>query len=281
MTLCRYNSRSLIALSGADAAHVLQGLITQDVHALEKSPLIYTAWLNAQGRYLFDFFLFLIGDTYYALIESGRSAEFIKMLSLYKLRNHVDIQDLSSSFSVLIDTVHNSPDCPLDTFFKAPDPRHPSLGTIIVVPEKISVQNLHDEIHFQNHRYVLGITEGSQELSVQKSVILEYHFDAMTALSWTKGCYMGQELMARTKHRGGIHKECMGFTFNAPPQETGTALYITETKIGALLCHTQTHGLGLVRHEYKDLLQANQFHVQDDKGNGLQLIPSPLSHFFK
>src|SRR6056297_4314566 len=133
MTLCRYNSRSLIALSGADAAHVLQGLITQDVHALEKSPLLYTAWLNAQGRYLFDFFLFLIGDTYYALIESGRSAEFIKMLSLYKLRNHVDIQDLSSSFSVLIDTVPYSPDCPLDTFFKAPDPRYPSLGTSILV----------------------------------------------------------------------------------------------------------------------------------------------------
>ena len=103
----------------------------------------------------------------------------------------------------------------------------------------------------------------------------------MTALSWTKGCYMGQELMARTKHRGGIHKECMGFTFSAPPQETGAALHINETKIGALLCHTQTHGLGLVRHEYKDLLQANQFHVQDDKGNDLLLIPSPLSHFFK
>ncbi len=275
--LCPYNTRAVVALSGADAGQVLQGLITNDIALLNQHPLLYTAWLSAQGRYQFDFFLFKKDSVYYALVETARVADFTKLLKLYKLRNQMTIQDMSAEFLVYVDLAAKSHS---DAFFQAKDPRHPDLGSIIVMPKNTALEATANPSEHQNQRYQLGLAEGSEELKLQKSVILEYHFDAMNALSWTKGCYMGQELMARTKHRGGIHKEAMGFKLANPTETLGTDIFCKDTKVGSLLCHTQSHGLALIRHEHKDLLQTHQFKARDDLGNTLQLIPSPLSTFF-
>ena len=275
--LCPYNTRTVVALSGADAGQVLQGLITNDIALLNQQPLLYTAWLSAQGRYQFDFFLFKKDSVYYALVETARVADFTKLLNLYKLRNQMTVQDMSAAFLIYVDLAANPHP---DAFFQAKDPRHPDLGSIIIMQKDAALDCTTDPSEYQNHRYQLGIAEGSQELKVQKSVILEYHFDAMHALSWTKGCYMGQELMARTKHRGGIHKEAIGFKVASPTETLGTDIFCHETKVGSLLCHTQSHGLALIRHEHQDLLQTHQFKAQDDLGNILHLLPSPFGAFF-
>ena len=253
MTLFSYSSRCLVSLSGKDVTSFLQGLITNDITLLESQPILYTALLTPQGRYLFDFFIFKKEGIYYCLIECARKEAWIKTLTRYKLRSDVSIQDLSDDFHLSVATSFSQETFTENVFFQAQDPRTKNLGTLIVSNEK-HPEECSEEI-YKEKRYQLSVAEGSAELTPEKSIILEYHFDERNALSWTKGCYMGQELMARTKHRGGLHKLCFGLEIQENvPCEQGF-LYAGDIKVGKMICRTAQFGLGLLRLEHLPLIK--------------------------
>ena len=136
-------------------------------------------------------------------VEAARRDELLRRLMLYKLRAKVTIADRTAELAVAI-----TPD-------GTEDPRHPLLGRRAILPFSEAEKFPADESAYQAQRLRLGIPEGSADFIVDKLLILEGNLDYLNGVSFTKGCYVGQELTARMKHRGKVRKRLL------PVQVTG------------------------------------------------------------
>ncbi|MBL6665151.1 MAG: folate-binding protein YgfZ [Rickettsiales bacterium] len=189
------SDRKIIKITGPDNKKLLQGLITNDIEKA-KDNLIYSAMLNNKGRFLYDFFIFESKDMLFIDCHKDRIDEIIKKLSFYKLRSKVEItkdEELKVFFS---DNNTNKP-----SFI---DPRNKNLGYRIYHNQE-NCEDGTDQYH--QKRIELKIPDGEYDLTFEKSLILEFNFDNLSAISYEKGCYIGQELTARTHHTGQIRKK--------------------------------------------------------------------------
>ncbi|MDP3935840.1 MAG: hypothetical protein Q8Q56_02490 [Alphaproteobacteria bacterium] len=201
-----YN-RQVFYISGNDRYRFLNGLITQDIGLLEKSEhqAIYTALLSPKGRYQFDFFVVNLGNT--LTIVAHDADALLKRIQPYKLRLDVAFETAAENCRV-----YGS----LQSFDESDgvsfqDPRHPELGNWLVTSQALQATNHYDE--YRHHRFHLGIPD-SEEFEKDRSIILEWGFDELKGISFTKGCYMGQELMSRTKHVGQVRKRILPIQFD-------------------------------------------------------------------
>lgn len=238
-------ARGLINISGDDATRFLQGLISNDINLLDQSPLLYACLLTPQGKFLHDFFISRTGNGYLVETEGAdRAQDLLRRLTIYKLRSKVTLDLL--------------PDAPIYVTFGAaqglPDPRHSDLGSrALTKPDVPQVPfAMWDEL-----RIGLGIADGSRDAELEKSTLEELNLSD-TAVSFTKGCYVGQELTARMEHRnlGKKHLRALGFKDTAPAH--GTALMISNQLIGDMRSSCGKRGLALVRDDALDLLKAQQ-----------------------
>ncbi len=186
--------RTLIEIAGEDRKKFLQGLITNDVNKATAENLIYAVMLNAQGRFLYDFFIFEKDEKLMLDCFAPRRDEILQKLSFYKLRSKVTLQkndelQVSQNFSNV----------------GFPDPRHPSLGHRSYAKNE-SAQS-EDSYHLA--RILNKIPESEHDLTYEKSFILEFGFDELNAIDYKKGCYIGQELTARTHYLGQIRKKVL------------------------------------------------------------------------
>ncbi len=196
-------NRGVIKIDGPEASAFLQGLVTNDVENLQKNQIQYTCLLTPQGKYLFDFFVIKTPTGLLLECEGGeRLRALMGLLKLYVLRRPIVVQDVSHEWTVVVADASAAP-FPSATYFYI-DPRSPGMGHRGLVPGRVEGASVKEAYDAQ--RLTLVIPEGSDDLQPQKSIILECGFDYLQAMSWTKGCYMGQELMARTKHRGLVRK---------------------------------------------------------------------------
>lgn len=184
--------RTLIEITGDDRKKFLQGLITNDVNKASTENLIYAVMLSAQGRFLYDFFIFEKDEKLILDCFAPRRDEILQKLSFYKLRSKVVIQkndelQVSQNFS-------NS---------GFPDPRHPSLGH----RSYTNTQSEQSDDSYHLARILNKIPESEHDLTYEKSFILEFGFDNLNAIDYQKGCYIGQELTARTHYLGQIRKK--------------------------------------------------------------------------
>jgi folate-binding protein YgfZ len=201
------NKRSVLALTGSDVLSFLQGLITNDVTLLGSQPALYTALLTPQGRYLFDFFLVKGEESYFIDCMTSRAPDLVKMMGFYKLRSDVHISDVTATYTVL--QCQTQSELANDSAF-FPDPRHPSLGIRGIVPrDRLPDYALTpDQTPYDLHRIQVGAPEGD-DLIPQKSFPFEVNLDVFNAISFNKGCYLGQELTTRTKFRGETRKRLL------------------------------------------------------------------------
>ena len=190
------SSRAIFEVSGDDRKKFLQGLITNDINKLAPNQLLYTAMLNAQGRFLYDFFLFEIDDVIFIDCLKSRLDEIIKKFNFYKLRSQVVIKKNEEL------QVFWSKDQSQAMFLK--DPRHANLGYRIYQNNN-SFDS--DETLYHLNRIQNQVAESEYDLTYEKSFILEFGFDEINAIDYNKGCYVGQELTARTHHMGQIRKK--------------------------------------------------------------------------
>ena len=102
---------------------------------------------------------------------------------------------------------------------------------------------------YNRHRLILGVPEGGQDLIPEKSILLESGLDELHAISWTKGCYMGQELTARTKYRGLVRKRLFPITIEGKAPAFGTEIFKNGASVGDIRSHAGSHGLALLRIE--------------------------------
>lgn len=196
------SSRSIIALNGPNSYEFLQGLITNDINKIKNHNLLYTFMLNPQGRYLYDFFIFGIGENIYIDCLKSKRDEIIKKLNFFKLRSKfsIEINDdikILSSFSK-IDKV--------DSFiFYKEDPRSSLMGYRIYSSNKVE-KKLNSEKYYHLNRIINKVPESDFDLTFDKSLINEFGFDELNAIDYKKGCYVGQEVVARTHYNSVLRK---------------------------------------------------------------------------
>eukprot|EP00057_Strongylocentrotus_purpuratus_P008123 XP_011662597.1 PREDICTED: putative transferase CAF17, mitochondrial [Strongylocentrotus purpuratus] len=264
----RLTGRSLMLVKGRDAQDLLQGLMTNDVQQLnggEGQEVIYSMFLNKQGRVLYDVMCYQWskdpeGDTQSYLLEcdSAISQELHKHLKLYRIRKKVDITSLDSEYHVWSifspgPTPPPSPGSKSGPSHFFTDPRVKGLGQRVIVPQGSQVPGIEEvnEEDYMMHRYQWGVAEGVNELPTGDCLPLESNLALMNGVSFTKGCYLGQELTARTHHTGVIRKRVMPIQLagNAIPTiPAGTSIKTAEGKnVGKFRCHLHHNGLALLR----------------------------------
>lgn len=188
------SDRSIIQIQGPDSKKLIQGLITNDINKA-KDNLIYAAMLNNKGRFLYDFFIFERQDVLFFDCQKEKSEEIAKKLNFYKLRSDVSIV-INNDLRVFSSS-ENTKNGLLD-------PRNKKLGYRIY--KKLENEEDKTNIYHQK-RIELKVPEGDHDLTYEKSLILEFNFDNLNAVNYEKGCYIGQELTARTHHTGQIRKK--------------------------------------------------------------------------
>lgn len=217
------HARKILRLSGPDTRDFLQGLITNDINKIDQG-LTYAALLTPQGKYLADFFLAADGDAVLLDTDAEQAEALMKRLTMYRLRAKVDIA--LTDLGVTRGT-GPAPDGALA------DPRHPSLGWRL-----IGAETGEDDSDWTGLHVAHCIPQSGIELG-QDSYILEAGFEALNGVDFRKGCYVGQEITARMKHKTELRKGLrrVNITGTAP---VGSAITAAGKPVGTL--YSQAHG---------------------------------------
>jgi folate-binding protein YgfZ len=215
--------RSVIRVAGEDVRGFLQGLVTADTALLAPGIPAWAALLSPQGKALFDFILWADGDDVLIDVEATQAEALIKRLSLYRLRRAITIlpDDLKVHWS-------------LAGGHGVPDPRLAALGSRWLAPEAAATTGWHA------HRLSLGVTEGIGELGAGETLWLECNARELNGVSFTKGCYVGQENTARMHHRSKVNRRLVV----APLTEPSSRTRATYPELGLMVEHRRVEALG-------------------------------------
>lgn len=214
----KLENRGLLRLSGPDTRNFLQGLISNDVNLLDTQPLVYACLLNAQGKFLHDFFLSEKDGTILIDCEGGeRAKDLFKRLSIYKLRADVKIELIEKN-SVYVGLGS----------WGAMDPR----GFGVRAFDQPDVKQKPFDV-WDKTRIELCIPDGSRDMIPEKSTLMESNLDLLNGISFDKGCYIGQELTARMHYRALVKKRLQTVNINELPE--GAELRSTCGDVGIAL----------------------------------------------
>jgi tRNA-modifying protein YgfZ len=233
--------RSLLRLSGDDVRGFLQGLVTHDTALLAPERPLWAGLLTAQGKALFDFVLWADGEDVLIDCEAGAAGELGRRLALYRLRRKIAIEPVEGL------AVHwagcspaqagaqgdGSAGCrpsPGNSF----DPRLPELGRRWLAPPGEAAQG------WLKHRLSLGVTEGRAELGSDKTLWLECNAAELNGVSFTKGCYVGQENTARMNYRSKVNRRLVVVPADSP----GDRARIHYPELGRAVEHRRVDDLG-------------------------------------
>jgi hypothetical protein len=216
--------RALLRISGDDVRGFLQGLVTQDMGAVTAGQPQWSALLSPQGKALFDFILWEEGDDILIDCEADRAEALARRLTLYRLRRPITIAPDESL------AVHWSP----EAADRPRDPRLPALGARWLDSPSAPT------IGWLAHRLSLGVTEGVRELGDGETLWLECNARELNGVSFTKGCFIGQENTARMHHRAKVNRRLIV----APLGETGDRTRAIYPELGLMIEHRRVEALG-------------------------------------
>ena len=232
--------RSVIAVGGPDRAEFLQGLISNDTTKVGPGQAIWAALLTPQGRFLNDMFVVEDGSgTFLMETERERAPALARKLKMYTLRSKVTVEDRSAAMEVAVVFGPNAgkiqPVAGATAFI---DPRLPELGVRVLAPvgQTAALLGLTEApaADYEAMRLRLGVPDGSRDLRVEKALLLESGFDELHGVDWKKGCYMGQELTARTKYRGLIKRRLFPVRVEGPLPASGAPVHRDGKEVGEI-----------------------------------------------
>ncbi len=221
------SARTVLKITGEDRVDFLQNLVTNDVERL-KDGLVWTALLTPQGKYLADFFLVPSGDAILIDVATALADGLQKRLTMYRLRAAVQIEATDTTVSRGLGTRSQG---------AFADPRHTALGWRAYDGRPSQDVNW-DELRIKHMIPASGI-----ELIPDESYPLEMNFEALNGVDFRKGCYVGQEVTARMKHKTELRKGLAQVTVTGAAAP-GTAVVTDDGKAAGVL-FTQSGGLGL------------------------------------
>lgn len=215
--------RALLRIAGDDVRGFLQGLVTQDVATLTPDAPRWAGLLTPQGKTLFDFLLWADDDAILLDCEAAAAGALARRLSVYRLRRAITIAPVDGA-------VHwsRAPDKGV------PDPRLPALGYRWLGTPGPAAHG------WRAHRLSLGVTEGEAELGSDRTLWLEANARELNGVSFTKGCYIGQENTARMHHRAKVNRRLVV----APLAEAGDRTRATYPDLGLMVELRRVEALG-------------------------------------
>jgi len=262
-----FGERGAIALTGPDRSSFLQGLVSNDVTKVGPARAVYAALLTPQGKFLHDFFLVERDEALLLDCEAPRLADLKRRLGLFKLRSKIALDDASDRFTVgavFGDGALAKLGLPNEAGSAIPfaggvacvDPRLPAMGVRCILPRESAAGALADAgiarddgASYDRLRLEIGLPDGSRDMEVEKAILLENGFDELNGVDWKKGCYMGQELTARTKYRGLIKKRLMPVAVDGPLPTAGTLVMLGDQEAGEMRSGRDRRALALLRLE--------------------------------
>lgn len=253
--------RTVVSVGGPDARSFLQGLITNDIHKATLSRAIYAALLTPQGKYLHDFFIIEFDGALLLDCAADGVDDLIRRLTMYKLRSDVSIDDRTGDlqvYAVLGGWADGPGASPGDA--KAvgdgiafTDPRMAALGARLILPAGTAPDMATGEFEdYERLRLSLGVPDGPRDIEVERTLILEADLDELNGVDFHKGCYVGQELTARMKHRGKVRKKLIPVEVSGPLPEPGAAITVDGKAIGAIRSGLDGQAMALIRLEDLD-----------------------------
>lgn len=257
------DDRGVLAVGGPEARAFLQGVITNDIYKADRTKAIYAAVLTPQGKFLFDFIVHDDGQGGVLLdTDRARLPDLARRLAMYRLRSKATIEDVSDRLAVTALIGEKAPAAAKlhpgpgnawrdGTTTCCIDPRLARLGARIVHPRGEPIVRAGfatgTAADYQAHRIALAVPEGGTDVLIDKSFILESNFEELNAVDFEKGCYVGQELTARTHFRGKVRRRLFGVTADAPLPAPGTPITAGSAEIGEMRSAVDGRGIALIR----------------------------------
>jgi folate-binding protein YgfZ len=235
--------RGAVAVEGPDRTGFLQGLVSQDVTLAEPGRAPWSALLTPQGKWLFEFFLFTDGERLLLETERERAGDLAQRLSRFRLRAKVTVVDVSPDVVVAAGWGGAA----MPERHAAPDARVAEAGWRGVFPAGAAPVPTADWAAWDRHRLALGLPDGGRDLEADRTLLLEAWFDALGGVSWTKGCYMGQELTARTRYRGLVKRRLVPVVVEGPLPLPGTPVLAGEAEVGTIRSGRDGRALAMLR----------------------------------
>ena len=242
------NDRTVLKISGPDAKPFLQGLVTNDMGRLAPGRSIYAALLTPQGKIISDFILSEAGEAFLVDCAASCAPDLAARLKKFRLRAKVQVEEAGPTLAVL-----SSPDAPpanIAVQSAAIDPRLPQLGwRWILEAETLQTLDIEHEPHasYDRHRIECGVPDSDLDLKPETFFPLDCNFEELQGVDFNKGCYVGQELTARMKHRATSRRRILPVAGAAPLPPHGTSLRVGDMEAGEMLGSQGPIGLAILR----------------------------------
>jgi tRNA-modifying protein YgfZ len=247
--------RGVVKVAGDDARRFLHGLVTADVNTLTPGQARFAALLTPQGKIIVDFIIVEAGPAegggFFLDCPRALAPALVERLNFYRLRAKVTTEDLSQQLGVLAAwDGTGSTTCGL----VYPDPRLPALGLRCILPPELAGEaaeelgaTLTDAAAYEAYRIALGVPRGGLDFSYGDAFPHETDMDQLAGVDFTKGCYIGQEVVSRVEHRGSARTRIVPVAYDGFAAEAGTPVMAADKQAGTLGSSANGRGLAMLR----------------------------------
>ena len=245
------NDTRFINIAGDDRQEFLQGLITNDINACNRNNPIYSCILSPQGKFLADFFVIELDGSYLIEIHNRFFDNILQKLQLYKLKSKVIISENNSYLSCVL--FINKKIAVPNHLISFQDPRNNNIGIkyILNTDNSSSLKKLgFTPVDINYYKEILMknlIPYSPDDLIVNKSLLLENNFQNINAISWDKGCYVGQEITARMKYRALLKKKIYTLEIISGSIQVGEKITINDISIGEIISITNKFTIAMLK----------------------------------
>ena len=242
--------RGVVSVAGVDAAGFLQGLLTNDVECLESGEARYAALLTPQGKILFDMIIVRASgaDSAAYLLDcaASQAADLTKRLGFYKLRAKVAIADESGGRAVA--AFWGGEPAAIEGGLLYADPRDPRLGWRAILPRPIAAAIGADHINeYEGLRIGAVAPKGGLDFAYGDAFPHDANLDLLHGVDFDKGCYVGQEVVSRMKHRGTARRRVVRVKLTGPAPAPGAPIMDRDLAAGVLGSSSGREALAMLR----------------------------------
>ena len=265
-----FKKRGIILIEGKDRFKFIQGIISNDIELLRKKPSIYSSLLTPQGKFQYDFFISNFKEKFYLECDISAQEELISKFMMFKLRLDVKVS-INSDYNIILSKKKlNFSERNSSSIFSFYDPRfdnsffsrtYADSNFLTEIKKKYVEIN---ENRYQTLRLNNCIPDFSIDATKAKSLLLEMRFDELNGISWTKGCYMGQEITARMKYRNIVKKKIFKVLIDFRSNLKNEITLENET-VGKLTSHNKKDGIAFLDTKALSNLNTKSFFSGDSK----------------